>query len=248
MAGHSKFKNIMHRKGAQDKKRAKLFSRLIREITVASKLGGPESASNPRLRSAINNAFSANMSKENIDRAIKKNNNSETSSIEEIIYEGFGPSGVAILIESLTDNRNRSASEVRSAFSKYNGNLGINGCVKPYFQRKGIILYSNQKIDFNEFFEFCISINAEDLVELESQYEISTSVELFNEILMKLERKYSVPDFSNLEWRPLNFIQVDNEKNAKNLLQLLQKLEDIDDVQNVSSNFDINEKLMEKII
>ena len=248
MAGHSKFKNIMHRKGAQDKKRAKLFSRLIREITVAARIGGPESSSNPRLRSAINNALSANMSKENIDRAIQRNNNSETSSIQEIIYEGFGPSGVAILVESLTDNRNRSASEIRSAFSKYNGNLGINGCAKPYFQRKGIILYPVEKIDFNEFFEFCISINAEDLTELDSKYEILTSVELFNEILVKLEKKYSVPDFSNLEWRPLNVIEVNDENHAKNLLHLLQKLEDIDDVQNVSSNFDINEKLMEKIV
>ena len=139
MAGHSKFKNIMHRKGAQDKKRAKLFARLIREISVATKLGLPDPNSNPRLRTAINNALSANMPKDNIDRAIKKNSESDSSTqIEEITYEGFGPGGVAIIIEAMTDNKNRSASEIRSTFNKYGGNLGSSGSVKHFFEKIGI--------------------------------------------------------------------------------------------------------------
>ena len=151
MAGHSKFKNIMHRKGAQDKKRAKLFSRLIREISVASKIGGEDPDSNPRLRAAINNALSSNMSKDSINKAIKKNNLNSESELTEIIYEGFGPNGVAILVESLTDNKNRSASEIRSTFSKYNGNLGITGCVRHNFDRLGIITYP-KNIDKFDFF------------------------------------------------------------------------------------------------
>ena len=155
MAGHSKFKNIMHRKGAQDKKRAKLFSRLIREITVASKIGGEDPDSNPRLRTAINNALSSNMSKENIKKAIKKNNlSSDSDQISEIIYEGFGPCGVAIIIESLTDNKNRSASEIRSTFSKYNGNLGISGCVKHHFNKIGTISYPKEIESFDSFLIF----------------------------------------------------------------------------------------------
>ncbi len=248
MAGHSKFKNIMHRKGAQDKKRAKLFSRLIREISVAAKLGGPEPDSNPRLRTAVNNALSSNMSKENIERAIKKNNSSDENNIEEIVYEGFGPSGVAILVESLTDNRNRSASEVRAAFSKFNGNLGISGCVKHFFEKRGVISYSKEIESFDSFFEFCLSIDVNDLNELESSYEIITSVQTYHQILEKLEKKFSFPNFSNLEWSPISFVEVGNENDAKNLFKLLEKLEDIDDVQNVSSNFNVNDSLMEKII
>ena len=156
MAGHSKFKNIMHRKGAQDKKRAKLFSRLIREISVASKIGGIDVDSNPRLRAAVNNALSSNMSKESIQKAIKKNNSSnDNENILEIIYEGFGPGGVAVIVESLTDNKNRSVSEVRSTFSKYNGNLGITGSVRHFFKKTGIISFSKEIDSFENFFEFC---------------------------------------------------------------------------------------------
>ena len=151
MAGHSKFKNIMHRKGAQDKKRAKLFSRLIREISVSAKLGSPDPDSNPRLRSAINNALSSNMTKESIDKAIKKQTSTDDKDlIEEIIYEGFGPNGVAIIVETMTDNKNRSAAEVRSTFSKYKGNLGVSGCVKHNFKKVGIISYNKSITTFEE--------------------------------------------------------------------------------------------------
>ncbi len=249
MAGHSKFKNIMHRKGAQDKKRAKLFSRLIREISVASKIGGSDPDSNPRLRTAINNAFSSNMSKDSINKAIKKNNsNSENEQIFEIIYEGFGPCGVAVIIESLTDNKNRSVSEIRSTFSKYNGNLGINGCVMHNFSKIGIISYPHDIDHFDSFFEFCASFDVKDILENEKFFEVITSPEVFHEIILNIEEKYSLPKFSSIEWRPVNTIDVNDEDNAKKLITLLEKLEELDDVQTVVSNFNIDDKLMEKLV
>ncbi len=249
MAGHSKFKNIMHRKGAQDKKRAKLFSRLIREITVASKIGGEDPDSNPRLRSAINNALSSNMSKENIKKAIKKNNSSsEADQITEIIYEGFGPCGVAIIVESLTDNKNRSASEIRSTFSKYNGNLGISGCVKHNFNKIGTILYPKKIESFDKFFDFSASLNVKDILENDDFYEVITDPEFFHDVISNLEKKYSLPKFSSIEWRPETSIDVNDEDNAKKLITLLDKLEDLDDVQNVISNFNIADELMDKLI
>ncbi len=249
MAGHSKFKNIMHRKGAQDKKRAKLFSRLIREITVASKIGGEDPDSNPRLRTAINNALSSNMSKENIKKAIKKNNSSsESDQISEIIYEGFGPCGVAIIIESLTDNKNRSASEIRSTFSKYNGNLGISGCVKHHFNKIGTISYPREIESFDSFFDFSASLNVKDIYENDDSYEVITDPEFFHDVIANLEKKYSIPKFSSIEWRPESSIDVNDEEDAKKLVTLLEKLEDLDDVQNVVSNFNISDELMDKLI
>ena len=249
MAGHSKFKNIMHRKGAQDKKRAKLFSRLIREITVASKIGGEDPDSNPRLRTAINNALSSNMSKENINKAIKKNNSSsESDQISEIIYEGFGPCGVAIIIESLTDNKNRSASEIRSTFSKYNGNLGISGCVKHHFNKIGTISYPREIESFDSFFDFSASLNVKEIYENDDSYEVITDPEFFHDVIANLEKKYSIPKFSSIEWRPESSIDVNDEEDAKKLVTLLEKLEDLDDVQNVVSNFNISDELMDKLI
>ena len=249
MAGHSKFKNIMHRKGAQDKKRAKLFSRLIREISVSAKLGSPDPTSNPRLRSAINNALSSNMTKDTIDKAIKKNSGQDDkNSIEEITYEGFGPSGIAIIVESMTDNKNRSASEIRSTFSKYNGNLGISGSVKHNFKKVGIITYAKEVTTFENFFEFCVSLNINDVIENDNSFDVETDLEVFNQTLEALENKYSVPQFTSLEWKPLNTIEISNQDDAKSLLILLEKLEELDDVQNVFANFNINETLMEKLI
>ncbi len=248
MAGHSKFKNIMHRKGAQDKKRAKLFSRLIREISVASKIGGEDPDSNPRLRAAINNALSSNMSKDSINKAIKKSNLNSESELTEIIYEGFGPSGVAILVESLTDNKNRSASEIRSTFSKYNGNLGITGCVRHNFNKLGIITYPNNVDKFDIFFEHCVSLDVKDITESDDTIEVITPPEIFHDVLLNLEKKYAPPKFSTIEWRPQNIIEVNEEDQARALLTLLDKLEDLDDVQSVISNFNIEDKLMEKLI
>ena len=249
MAGHSKFKNIMHRKGAQDKKRAKLFSRLIREISVSAKLGSPDPTSNPRLRSAINNALSSNMTKDTIDKAIKKNSvQDDKNSIEEITYEGFGPSGIAIIVESMTDNKNRSASEIRSTFSKYNGNLGISGSVRHNFKKVGIITYAKEVTTFENFFEFCVSLNINDVIENDNSFDVETDLEVFSQTLEALENKYSVAQFSSLEWKPLNTIEISNQDDAKSLLVLLEKLEELDDVQNVFANFNINETLMEKLI
>ena len=249
MAGHSKFKNIMHRKGAQDKKRAKLFSRLIREISVSAKLGSPDPTSNPRLRSAINNALSSNMTKDTIDKAIKKNSGQDDkNSIEEITYEGFGPLGIAIIVESMTDNKNRSASEIRSTFSKYNGNLGISGSVRHNFKKVGIITYAKEVTTFENFFEFCVSLNINDVIENDNSFDVETDLEVFNQTLEALENKYSVPQFTSLEWKPLNTIEISNQDDAKSLLILLEKLEELDDVQNVFANFNINETLMEKLI
>ena len=218
MAGHSKFKNIMHRKGAQDKKRAKLFSRLIREISVSVKLGSPDPDSNPRLRTAINNALSSNMNKDSIDKAIKKQTSNENKElIEEIVYEGFGPSGVAIIVETMTDNRNRSAAEVRSTFSKYNGNLGVNGCVTHNFKKIGIVTYKNEIGAFEDFFDFCASLNVDDVFENEDKYILETDFESLNVVVAALEKKFSIPKFSQIEWKPLNFIDVDDESNARTL-------------------------------
>ena len=239
----------MHRKGAQDKKRAKLFSRLIREISVASKIGGTDPDSNPRLRAAVNNALSSNMAKDNIQKAINKNNtNSENDQILEIIYEGFGPGGAAIIIESMTDNKNRSASEIRSTFSKYNGNLGISGSVKHNFKKTGILSYSKKVDDFENFFEFCANQNVEDIQENEDSYDIITNLESFHNIMMFLEEKYSLPSFSAIEWRPVNTVEIHDEENVKKLLTLLEKLEDLDDVQTVVSNFNIDDELLKKAI
>ena len=249
MAGHSKFKNIMHRKGAQDKKRAKLFSRLIREISVAAKIGGTDPDSNPRLRAAVNNALSSNMAKDNIQKAINKNNtNSDNDQILEIIYEGFGPGGAAIIIESMTDNKNRSASEIRSTFSKYNGNLGISGSVKHNFKKTGIISYSHEVDDFESFFEFCANQNVDDIQENDDTYDVITTLESFHNVMVYLENKYSFPKLSVIEWRPINTIDVNDEENAKKLFTLLDKLEDLDDVQTVVSNFNVDEELLKKVI
>ncbi len=248
MAGHSKFKNIMHRKGAQDKKRAKLFSRLIREISVATKLGLPDPDSNPRLRAAVNNALSANMSKDSIEKAIKKNSDSSSNSnIEEIIYEGFGPGGVAIIIDSFTDNKNRSVSEIRAVFNKYNGNLGTSGSVRHFFEKIGIILYSKSICAFEEIFDFSALIGAKDLEENENEYEIITSLENFHDIIEKLEKKFELPKSSNIEWKAKTLIDV-HENEVEKLLRLIEKLEEIDDVQNISSNFNISDEILEKIV
>ena len=237
MAGHSKFKNIMHRKGAQDKKRAKLFSRLIREISVATKLGLPDPAMNPRLRSAINNALSANMPKENIDKAIKKQTDSNSNDqIEEIVYEGYGPNGIAVIIECFTDNKNRTASELRSILSKNNGNLGISGCVRHFFEKVAIIVLPNNLSTFEEIFEFVIPFGVEDIEESEKSYEIIMKPDSFHHVFEKLENKYKIPLSSSLEWRANELVNFDEFKNQK-ILDFFDKLEDLDDVQNIFSNF-----------
>ena len=247
MAGHSQFKNIMHRKGAQDKKRAKIFAKLIREVTVAAKTGLPDPDANPRLRSAIVAARAANMPKDNIDRAIKKvAGGDEGDNFDEIRYEGYGPGGIAVIVEALTDNRNRTASEVRSAFAKHGGNLGETGAVSFMFDRVGQIHYATDIGSPDDVFEAALEAGAEDVQSGDDGHDIFCEPDDFHAVLEALEPSLGEPASAGLEWRPQNTIEV-NEKEAETLLKLIDSLEDNDDVQRVSANFDIPEDVMERL-
>ena len=247
MAGHSQFKNIMHRKGAQDKKRAKIFAKLIREVTVAAKSGLPDPDSNPRLRSAIVAARAANMPKDNIDRAIKKvAGGDEGENYEEIRYEGYGPGGVAIIVEALTDNRNRTASEVRSAFSKHGGNLGETGAVSFMFDHVGLIHYPLGRGSADEIFEAALEAGAEDVESNDQGHDIYCQPDDFHTVVEALEKALGEPEQAGLDWRPQTTTEVD-ENQASTLLKLIDVLEDSDDVQRVASNFDISEEIMARL-
>tara|TARA_Y100000590_G_scaffold455607_1_gene604585 strand:- start:3280 stop:4026 length:747 start_codon:yes stop_codon:yes gene_type:complete len=246
MAGHSKFKNIMHRKGAQDKKRAKAFSRLGKEISIAVKIGGSDPDKNIRLRSAINNAKSINMPKDNINRAIKKGEgNDPNSNYEEIRYEGYGPSGVAIIVDAMTNNKNRTASEIRSTFNKYGGNLGETGSVSFNFKRFGKISLKKE-IAEEKLFEFIIENNSIDFEISEEQYNVfcdSNNLHILNE---KIINEFNVSTTTELIWKSEVSINVEND-DALRLFKLLDLLEENEDVQNVSSNFEISEKIMNQL-
>jgi YebC/PmpR family DNA-binding regulatory protein len=246
MAGHSQFKNIMHRKGKQDAVRSKLFSKLAREITVSAKLGLPDPAMNPRLRAAILAARAENMPKDNIDRAIKKAAGGDSENYDEIRYEGYGPGGVAVIVEALTDNRNRTASEVRSYFTKSGGNLAETGAVSFMFDRVGIIEFDVAKASADDMLEAAIEAGADDVTSSEDGHSVQTTVENLNEVAHALEAKFGEPRKSGLIWRPQNTIAVDDETGEK-LLRLVETLEDNDDVQNVYANFEISESLMAKL-
>lgn len=248
MAGHSQFKNIMHRKGAQDKKRAKVFNKIAREITVSAKSGAPDPDINPRLRLAIQNARSANMPKERVDRAIKAASQSnEGENYEEMRYEGFGPSGVSIIVEALTDNRNRTAAEVRLAFNKNGGNMGETNSVSFMFDHAGVITYDKSKVNFDALFEKAIEAGAEDVVEAGDIAEVITSREDFSVVKDGLEKDLGEADNASLSWRPQNTIAVD-ESAAETLLKLIDALEDNDDVQNVYTNFEVSDEVMAKLV
>jgi len=244
MAGHSKFKNIMHRKGAQDAKRAKVFGKLIRELTVAAKTGLPDPDMNPRLRSAIAAAKSANMPKDNIDRAIKKGvGGGDDTNFDEIRYEGYGPGGVAIIVETLTDNRNRTASEVRSAFTKFGGNLGETGSVSFMFDQVGMITFPADVASSDDIFEAALEAGADDVESSEDSHEITCAADDFATVRDALEQKFGTPTNAALDWKPQNTIPVD-EKSAASLFKLLDILDDNDDVQRISSNFDVSDDIM----
>ena len=247
MAGHSKFKNIMHRKGAQDKKRAKIFSRLGREISVAVKEGGPDSEKNIRLRSAIGSAKSLNMPKDNIERAIKKGEgNDPDSNYEEVRYEGYGPDGVAIIVEALTNNKNRTAAEVRSAFSKYGGNLGETGSVSFGFKRLGNITLVKEKINEEDLFDFIVENGSEDYELNEEEYNIYCDQKILHQLNQKIIEKFGQTKFIGLVWKSENDISVSKDK-ADTLFRLLNALEDNKDVQAVSSNFDVSEDILDSL-
>ena len=244
MAGHSQFKNIMYRKGAQDAKRAKIFARHAKEIAVAARDGLPDPSMNARLRGAIQAARAANMPKDNIERAIKKATDpGEAVNYEEIRYEGFGPGGVAIIVESLTDNRNRTASEVRSTFSKNGGAMGETGSVSYQFDRVGLIEYASDAGDADSIFEAAVEAGAEDVQSSDELHEIFTEPDALHDVQKQLETSLGDPQGAKLAWRPQSTVSLDADK-ASTLLKLLEALDDNDDVQSVTANFDIPDDVM----
>jgi len=246
MAGHSQFKNIMHRKGRQDAQKSKLFGKLAREITVAAKLGTPDPAMNPRLRAAIVAARQENMPKDNIERAIKKAIGGEGDNYDEMRYEGYGPGGVAIIVEALTDNRNRAASDIRSYFTKAGGNLGETGSVAFLFDRTGVIEYDAGAASDDAMLDAAIEAGADDVISSESGHEIYAPPESLREVAKALEAKFGEPRKAALTWKPQNTVAVDDETGEK-LLKLMDVLNEHDDVQNVFANFEISDALMAKM-
>ena len=247
MSGHSKWSTIKRKKGANDAKRGKMFTKLIKEITIAARTGGGDPAGNPRLRSAIAAAKAENMPKDNIDRAIKKGTGDlDGAAYEEILYEGYGPGGVAILVEAMTDNKNRTVADIRHFFTKSGGNLGEGGCVAWMFDKKGSITVDKAGMGEDEIMELALEAGAEDVVEDEGGFQILTAPEDFNGVLEQLEGKLTFIDVG-LVMIPKNTIAVTEEKTAQSLLRLLENLEDHDDVQKVSANFDIADELMDRL-
>ena len=246
MAGHSQFKNIMHRKGRQDKVRSRLFGKLAREITVAAKLGLPDPDMNPRRRAAMLAARAENMPKDNIERAIRKAQGNDSESYEEIRYEGYGPGGVAIIVEALTDNRNRTAGEVRATFSKSGGNLAETGAVSFMFDRVGVIEYDASKANADQMFEAAIEAGAEDVSSSEAGHEIYTTQESLREVAKALEAKLGEPRKAAMMWKPQNTVAVDDEQGEK-LLRLLESLNEHDDVQNVYANFEVSDAVVARV-
>jgi YebC/PmpR family DNA-binding regulatory protein len=246
MAGHSQFKNIMHKKGRADTARAKLFSKLAREITVAAKLGMPDPAMNPRLRTAVIAARAENMPKDNIERAIKKSQGGDAENYDEIRYEGYGPGGVAVIVEALTDNRNRTASEVRATFTKSGGSLAETGAVAFMFSRIGVVEYDAAKASADAMLEAAIEAGADDVTSNEIGHEIICAPDSLHEVARALEAKFGEPRKSGLMWRPQNSVPVADEEGEK-ILRLIETLEDNDDVQNVYANFEVSDSLMARM-
>ena len=246
MAGHSKYKNIMYRKGAQDKKRSTMFSKLAREITVAAKMGRPDPDMNARLRSAILAAKAQSMPKDNIQRSIDKASSNDTENYEEIRYEGFGPAGVALIVEALTDNRNRTATNVRTIFSKNGGNLGAGGSVSHGFERLGLIEYPASAGDADKVFEAAIEGGAEDVESDEGGHRIWTSIESLHEVARALEPLIGEAEGAKLAWRPSTEVEVRGD-DASNLMKLIDALEDDDDIQTVWGNYDVPDEELERL-
>jgi YebC/PmpR family DNA-binding regulatory protein len=246
MAGHSQFKNIMHRKGKQDKVRSKVFGKLAREITVAAKLGQPDPAFNPRLRAAILEARAENMPKDNIERAIKKASGSESESYDDMRYEGYGPGGVAVIVEALTDNHNRTAGEVRSIFTKGGGNLGTTGSVSFMFDHIGVVEYDAKVADADAMLEAAIEAGAEDVTSDENGHQIFTTTETLRDVAKALEAKYGEARKAALIWKPQNTVMLADEAGEK-MLKLIEALDENDDVQNVFANFEVSDALMQKM-
>ena len=247
MAGHSKWANIKHRKGAQDAKRAKVFSKLGREITVAAKLGGDDPDMNPRLRLAVATARGQSMPKDAIERAIKKGaGGTDGEDYEEMRYEGYGAGGVAMIVETLTDNKNRTAAEVRSTFDKFGGNLGESGCVQFMFDRVGEIVFPAEKASAEQMFEAALEAGATDVESGQEVHEVHCEADDFSSVRDTLEAKYGEPERQGLIWKP-NVTTPIEEEQASSIIKLIDALEDSDDVQNVTANFEVDDVVMEKL-
>ncbi|MFL5008339.1 MAG: YebC/PmpR family DNA-binding transcriptional regulator [Microvirga sp.] len=246
MAGHSQFKNIMHKKGRVDAQRSKMFGKLAREVTVAAKLGLPDPDMNPRLRAAILAARAENMPKDNIERAIKKAQGGEAESYDEIRYEGYGPGGAALIVEAMTDNRNRTASDIRSVFTKSGGNLAETGAVAFMFDRVGVVAFDAKAADADTMLEAAIEAGADDVVSSPDGHEVYCDQGALGEVTKALEARFGEPRKSALVWRAQNPVDVDDEA-AEKLIRLVESLEDHDDVQNVFVNFEVSDAAMAKM-
>lgn len=249
MSGHSKWSSIKHKKAAVDAKRGKLFTKYIKEITVAARLGGPDPDANPRLRAAITAGRSASMPKDNIERAVQRGAGGlEGANIEEIRYEGYGPGGIAILLDCMTDNRNRTVSDVRSTLNKHGGNLGEAGCVAWMFHQKGIFVFDRSKVNEDELMELVLEAGAEDIEDKpeDGTIEVTSDVANFPNLQDTIEVSGMNPQLAEIAWIPENTIHVEGST-AESLLNLIEKLEDLDDVQNVYANFDISDEEMMRI-
>ena len=246
MAGHSHWAGVKHRKGRADKQRSKIFSKLSKEITVAAKLGSRDLHTNPRLRSAVQSARSANMPKDNIERAINKSDTNKNLNYNSLVYEGFGPEKIAIIIETLTDNKNRTASNIRAIFQKFGGNLGESGVASHQFKQVGIIRIDKKRISENEILELAINSGAEDCFSNNSYHEVITKKDNFYRVKLEIEKK--IQDFisAGVEWLPINKISLDEEK-TRSVLNFLEKLEDDEDVQHVYANVEIDSHFSEKV-
>jgi len=248
VSGHSKWSTIKRKKGAIDAKRGKIFTKLIKEITVAARMGGGDPDANPRLRTAILAAKTENMPKDNIERAIKKGTGDlDGANYEEILYEGYGPGGVAILVETMTDNKNRTVADIRHYFSKSGGNLGESGCVGWMFDKKGIIIVDKETISEEDLLEIALEAGAEDVVEEDSTFQVVSAPEDFNQVVENLDKDELKYVEASISMVPQNTVDVSEEKTARSLLKLMENLEDHDDVQKVHANFDIPDELMESI-
>jgi YebC/PmpR family DNA-binding regulatory protein len=246
MAGHSHAKNIMHRKGKSDAARSKVFSKLAREITVAAKLGVPDPAFNSRLRLAVATARGQSMPKDNIDRAIKKAQGNDGENYEEIRYEGYGPGGVAVIVEALTDNRNRTAGDVRSVFTKAGGNLAEPGAVSFMFDRVGVVAFDAKAASADAMLEAAIEAGADDVTSNDEGHQVFTTQESLRDVAKALEAKFGEPTKAAMMWKPQNTIAVDDEA-GETLIKLIDALDDHDDVQNVYANFELSDALVAKM-
>ena len=248
MSGHSKWHSIRHKKGATDAKRGKIFSRLNKELMVAARMGGGDSSANPRLRQAIATAKSENMPKDNIERAIKKGTGElEGINYEEYVYEGYAPGGVALLIEVMTDNKNRAAADIRYVFNKRGGSLGEAGCVAWMFEKKGLIVFEQNQVAEDEVLEVALEAGADDVITAEDQYEVHTELAMFESVKQAFDDQELRYTMAEITMMPQNTVKIDDESMAVQVLKLMEAIEDADDVQKVYANFDIPDKILKRI-